>query len=256
MGEPMEHGTEPPPERGYQLRGRAWDPGRDDILDLLRDAEQTRIFPIYQGSNHTFLSVIDGGSAGESLAVYKPARGEYPLYDFPSGTLYRREIGAWLVDHMLGWDIVPPTVERNGIHGPGSLQIFIESPDEVEIDVRSLRKIAILDAVLNNADRKADHCLPALDGKLWAIDHGLTFHTQPKMRTVLWHFAGATLSRMEIAELQHLYEVLCNSESWEAEQLRDLISRAEWRALVFRVERLAESGHMPNPRYKPVPYRW
>jgi hypothetical protein len=252
----MEQDREPPREPGYQPRGRAWDPGREDILDLLREAEQSQVFPIYQGSNHTFLSVIDGGVAGESLAVYKPARGEYPLYDFPSGTLYRREIGAWLVDHILGWNVVPPTVERNGPYGLGSLQLFIESPDEIEIDVRDLRRIAVLDAVLNNADRKADHCMPDLQGNLWGIDHGLTFHTQPKMRTVLWHFAGASLTRGEISDLRRLYDALCNSRGWEAPQLQDFISKPEWRALIFRVERLVELGRLPNPRYKPVPYRW
>jgi hypothetical protein len=252
----MEHALDPEVQLEYQPRGQAWDPERADILELLRFADQIQVYPIYQGSNHTFLTVLDAGEAGRSLAVYKPARGEYPLYDFPSGTLYRREIGAWLVDRILGWRVVPPTIERDGQYGPGSLQIFIESPDEAEIEIPDLRRMAVLDAVLNNADRKADHCLPALDGRLWGIDHGLTFHTQPKLRTVLWHFAGSTLAKDERADLRKLHDTLCHGKGWESGLLRELISASEWRALVYRVERLVESGRMPNPRYKPVPYRW
>jgi hypothetical protein len=251
----MDHAFEPQAPHGYQPGGQAWAPDRPDILELLETAKHAQIYPIYQGSNHTFLALLDAEERGRSLAVYKPARGEYPLYDFPSGTLYRREIGAFVLDRVLGWAVVPPTVEGKGQHGVGSMQLFIESPQEAEVEIGELRRIAVLDALLNNADRKADHCLPALDGRLWAIDHGLTFHVQPKMRTVLWHFAGSRLTKEERRDIERACGALKESRG-EAARLRELISAGEWRALIWRVERLLESNRLPDPKYKPVPYRW
>src|SRR5947209_9761768 len=122
----------PSPE-GFQDGGNAWDPTRPDLLDLLRRAKHTAIRPIYYGSNHTFLVTLEAGEAGESYAVYKPSRGEYPLYDFPPGTLYRREIGTYLVSSLLGWDLVPATVEASGRYGVGSLQLFVEAYSSGEI---------------------------------------------------------------------------------------------------------------------------
>jgi hypothetical protein len=240
---------------GYQAGGQAWDPGRPDILALLARASHLRSYPIYYGSNHTFLVTLGDEEAGESLAVYKPARGEYPLYDFPSGTLYRREVAAYLLDRLLSLDIVPPTVVARGEFGTGSLQLFIESPDETEVRITELRSMAFLDVLLNNADRKADHCLPSLDGKLWAIDHGLTFHVQPKLRTVLWHFAGAELTAGECRALAG-FLTACEQGTPAADELKELIAVSEWRALRIRAERILDSGRFPNPRYKPVPYRW
>ena len=131
MGDRMEYAVEPEDQPGFQPGGQAWDPDRPDILELLQIADQSQVYPIYQGSNHTFLTVLDAGEAGKSLAVYKPARGEYPLYDFPSGTLYKREIGAWLVDRILGWHLVPPTVESGGKYGSGP-----NSPEDGQINTR------------------------------------------------------------------------------------------------------------------------
>jgi hypothetical protein len=190
------------------------------------------------------------------LAVYKPARGEYPLHDFPHGTLYRREIAAWVLDRLLGWSIVPPTVQTKGVYGVGSLQLFIEAMPEAEIEIERLRRMALFDVIANNADRKVDHCLPAPDGKLWGIDHGLTFHAQGKLRTVLWHFAGTRLTREERSDIERLLRTLSESGRDEVRQLRQLISGAEWRALCMRLERLLDTGAFPDPRYKPVPYRW
>jgi hypothetical protein len=174
----------------YQPAGRAWNPYREDVVVLLERAGEVAIQPIYYGSNHTFLVTLDAGAFGRSLAIYKPARGEYPLYDFPSGSLYKREIATWLVDTLLGWAVVPPTVATRGTHGVGSLQLFIEAGDAEDITVTDLQRMTLLDLVANNADRKGEHCLVTPGGKLWGIDHGLTFHAQPKLRTVLWHFAG------------------------------------------------------------------
>lgn len=241
---------------GYQSRGLAWDPFRSDIVQLLQRAEHERVQPIYYGSNHSFLITLEAGEAGRSLSVYKPKRGEYPLYDFPSGTLYRREVASWLVAKLLGWGLVPPTVVTSGMHGVGSLQIYIEAEQEGEIRIEDLRHMALLDVLLNNADRKAEHCLLGDNNALWGIDHGLTFHAQPKLRTVLWHFAGSPMLEHEREDLRRFDRALGKGVEPEAAQLRDLVSSAEWFALCDRLHRLIESGRFPNPRYKPVPYRW
>jgi hypothetical protein len=247
--------TSPSPD-GFQTGGRAWDPFRPDILELLSASRHASLDPIYYGSNHTFLVVLDGGEAGTSHAVYKPARGEYPLYDFPDGTLYRREVGSFLVSDLLGWNLVPPTVQSSGQYGMGSLQLFIESQREGQVLLDDLRRLALLDIVLNNADRKGEHCLVGEHDRLWAIDHGLTFHPQPKLRTVLWHFAGDAIPAEDLEALERLSTELHAMRRTQACELRDLINRMEWRALNSRVERLVTSGAFPNPQYKSVPYRW
>lgn len=119
-----------------------------------------------------------------------------------------------------------------------------------------LEKIALLDLIVNNADRKAEHCLPGERGRVWAIDHGLTFHVQPKLRTVLWHFAGESIPHAEWVDLQRLQESLADTKNADAEKLARLISRNEMRALQDRTQRLLDSGKFPDPRYKAVPYRW
>jgi hypothetical protein len=247
--------TQPTPD-GYQSQGRAWDPFRPDILPLLRDAVQFAIEPIYYGSNRTFLVELDGGEAGRSFAVYKPARGEYPLYDFPTGTLYRREIGSYLVCELMGWHLVPPTVLSDRQFGDGSLQLFIEARTEGQVLVDDLRRLALLDVVLNNADRKGEHCLVGDHDRLWGIDHGLTFHPQPKLRTVLWHFAGEPIEDDDVEALERLLWELQSPSADAACELRELLNRIERRALVARVERLLAARVFPNPQYKSVPYRW
>lgn len=239
----------------FQDRGQAWNPFRPDIVDLLRQADAVEIEPIYYGSNHTFLVTIECAGAGHSLAVYKPARGEYPLYDFPNGTLYRREIASFLVNDLLGWNVIPPTVAGDGVYGRGSLQLFIEAHDGGEITVAELRRLCLLDVLYNNADRKAEHCLVGDDGKLWGIDHGLTFHHQPKLRTVLWHFAGTKLASDDLADLKRLRIVLRRKDGGDT-GLRSLLSTREWYALLARLDRLIAEECFPDPRYKSVPYRW
>lgn len=252
----MEPATSPLNSSGFQHGGRAWDPFRPDILDLLRDSTHAEIRPIYYGSNHTFLVTLDGGPAGSSYAIYKPARGEHPLYDFADGSLYRREIGTYLVAALLGWPLVPPTVRTEGRFGSGSLQLFVESYGGGEIDAAELRRMVLLDVLVNNADRKGEHVLLGEDNRLWGIDHGLTFHAQPKLRTVLWHFAGEPIPVKDLDTLHALEGELRWPRQDEACALRDLLARVEWRALLGRVQRLVQTGHFPDPRYKSVPYRW
>lgn len=244
------------PGDGFQARGQAWSPFRADIVQLLEESPHRQLQPIYYGSNHCFLVTLDGGEAGQSLAVYKPARGEYPLYDFANGTLYRREVASWLVNKLLGWNLIPPTVVARGRHGVGSLQLYVESYPEGEIEVVELQRLALLDVLLNNADRKSDHCLLGEEGKLWGIDHGLTFHVHPKLRTVLWHFAGSSIPRSECADLERLARDLAKGTRQEVRDIREYISRSEWQALRDRLDRALASGRFPDPRYKPVPYRW
>ncbi len=250
MDEPLDREME-----SHQASGLAWNPFRQDIERLLGEAEHAQVQPIYYGSNHCFLVTLDAGLAGRSLAVYKPARGEYPLYDFPNGSLYRRELGSWLVSKILGWNLVPPTVAVHGKYGKGSLQLFIEGHDQGELELEELRRLALLDVVLNNADRKADHLLIGDGDKLWGIDHGLTFHTQIKLRTVLWHFVGSRVPKDDLEDLRRLCDQLSAGTS-DATRLRELISTGEWTAFRDRVSRVVDSGCFPDPRYKPIPYRW
>jgi hypothetical protein len=204
------------------------------------------------GSNGTFLVTLDGEDAGQSHAIYKPRRGESPLWDFPRGTLYRREVATYLVSEGLGWSLVPPTVVRDGPYGVGSVQLFIEhNPDDyfaspVRRDREAAARIALLDVVLNNADRKTEHCLRGLDGQTWAIDHGLTFHTDPKLRTVIWEFAGQPIPGELIDDL----ELLCRSMD-PCDTLRThlnrLVTDAEIDAMLQRLRRLLRTAVYPDP---------
>jgi uncharacterized repeat protein (TIGR03843 family) len=147
-------------------------------------------------SNATFLVEVTSGRAA-TLGVYKPLRGERPLWDFPRG-LHRREVAAYQLSETLGWGLVPPTLEREGPYGPGSIQLFVDADfEEHYFTLRgrpeqraSLARLCAFDLVANNADRKSGHCLLGRDGRLYAIDNGLCFHAEPKLRTVVWDFAG------------------------------------------------------------------
>lgn len=237
----------------FQPGGSSWDAGREDITLLLERADQIRYRDIYYGSNACYLVQLRDDTAGCSYAVYKPARGEYPLWDFPHGSLHRREVATYRLDCLLGWQLVPPAIIRQGKYGVGSLQLFMEESEEQAVSVESLRRMALLDWVINNADRKPDHLLVAPGGHLWGIDHGLTFHAQPKLRTILWHFAGERMGHDEITDLQRVRTTL---ETSEAGTVRELLQRVEYRALLQRVDALIAGGVFPNPQFKSVPYRW
>ncbi len=146
-------------------------------------------------SNYTFLARATAGDE-QVLAVYKPRRGEMPLWDFPEGTLCQREVAAYVVARELGWPNVPPTVLREGPEGVGSTQLFIEfdaSQHYFTLEgthADAFRKVALFDVVVNNADRKGGHCLLGSDGTIWVIDHGVCFSDDPKLRTVIWEYAG------------------------------------------------------------------
>jgi hypothetical protein len=191
-------------------------------------------------------------------AVYKPARGERPLWDFPTG-LHRREVAAYVLSEALGWGLVPLTVERHDAPlGVGSLQQFVDEDGESHyFTLRDetrwtevLRRIAVFDVVANNADRKSGHVLLA-DDALWAIDNGLSFHCQPKLRTVIWDFAGEPLSEEEAGAVAGLVSDRLPPE------LDDLLEPSERAALLQRATRLLKEGCLPAPAdddWRPYPW--
>jgi hypothetical protein len=184
-------------------------------------------------------------------AVYKPTIGERPLDDFPDGTLSRREVAAWHVSEASGWGIVPPTILRDGPFGEGMVQAFIEADPEVDVvamvieDDPRLRRMAVLDAVMNNTDRKGGHILPVDGGRhVHGVDHGVCFSPMPKLRTVLWGWRGKRLAEDELAGLQRIRDALDDDLG---ARLRDLLSRSEVRATVRRTDELLASGRFPYP---------
>ncbi|RPI88000.1 MAG: SCO1664 family protein [Chloroflexi bacterium] len=214
------------------------------------------------GSNYTFLGKVE--YQGETLqAVYKPTRGERPLWDFPAATLARREVAAYLVSKYLGWNLVPPTVyRRHGPIGPGSLQLFIEHDPEyhyfnfTERDRQRLRSSALFDVVVNNADRKGSHVLLDKDDHIWLIDHGICFHEEDKLRTVIWDFAGESLPDELCQEMDSFRKLLVES-SKVVKELRPYLSQIEINSMISRIERIIAVGHFPNPnpsrRFQPWP---
>lgn len=202
------------------------------------------------GSNYTFLITVRDEEY-EVPAIYKPRRGERPLWDFPEGTLCLRERAAFLVSQALGWCFVPPTVLRNGPQGFGSLQLYIPHDPDLHYFTlgdrykSQLRRIALFDHIVNNADRKGGHCLVDQSGKVWAIDHGVCFSAQPKLRTVIWDFAGERIPRKLREDVRRLCRELEGGTLLDV--LRELLSEREVDALRHRAVRLVESGIFPEP---------
>ena len=210
-------------------------------------------------SNHTFLTKIGDGDDAVN-AVYKPRRGERPLWDFPDGTLAAREVAAWMVSEA-SWKIVPPTVLRDDAPlGPGSLQLFIPHDPErhyfVVMDDRleDLECFAAFDAVVNNADRKAGHVIEDANGRLWAVDHGLTFHVEPKLRTVIWAFAEEPLTPALRRTLEDLGVALAD-RSGLGGLIAEVLSQEEADATLERVEMLLVEDRFPAPQ-GPRPLPW
>ena len=214
-------------------------------LTILREGEMELEGRMPWSSNATFLVKIHHDIATAN-AIYKPARGERPLWDFPSG-LFRREVAAYELSEALGWALVPPTVGRDGVHGDGSVQLFIDADfeqhhftlveDEQHHD--QLRRMALFDVVANNTDRKSGHCLLAADGHIWGIDHGLCFSEEFKLRTVIWEFGGDTIPASELESLTELEHGLPDS-------VTDLLTRSECIALYDRTMYLVESKTLPS----------
>lgn len=186
----------------------------------------------------------------EKMAViYKPIAGERPLWDFPDGNLAHREYAAFLISEFSGWKVVPPTVLREGPFGSGMVQQWIDIDESIDLalyyreDNENLRRMALFDAVINNTDRKIGHLLPVSDGSLLGCDHGVTFHEENKLRTVIWQFAERGLTHDEIQTLRDLVTRL----KAESEALLQLITELEFAALITRINRLLESEKFPSP---------
>ena len=195
------------------------------------------------------------------LAVYKPMRGEAPLWDFPDGTLHRREVAAFEVARALGWPRVPPTVLRDGPFGPGSMQRFISfDPAEhfftLEVEhADTFRRVAIFDLAVNNADRKGGHCLLDEDDEIWVIDHGVCFAVEPKLRTVIWTFVDEPLPADAVDDLRRVQDGL--TEGGEiAATLGALLAPDEVAATADRIDRLLADGRFPVPEPGVRPFPW
>ncbi len=222
------------------------------MLTLLQEGaiELQGLLP--EGSNYTFLVTVGDGQQ-KTYAVYKPTRGERPLWDFPAETLALREVAAFLVSEVLSWSLVPPTLYRDdGPHGPGSLQFFVHAePDThyfnlTEADHPELRRVALFDHLVNNADRKGGHVLKDSAGKLWAIDHGICFHAQHKLRTVIWDFAGQPIPPELLADVTHLRERLDGDKDLKT-AINSLLAPVEVSALRRRADKLIAGGCYPEP---------
>ncbi len=236
-----------------------------DTLALLAQGELEITGKFLWGSNYTFFAEVRHLDQTVQ-AVYKPTRGERPLWDFPTASLGRREAAAYTVSQALGWGFVPPTVYRKKAPiGPGSLQLFIEHDPEYhyfnfsEEDRQRLKPVALFDILINNADRKGSHILVDADRHLWLIDHGLCFHVEEKLRTVIWDFAGQEIPDEMCEDLNRLYQLLTGASPDSIDlvgNLRVNLSPAEVRALARRAEHLVNSHRFPLPDLDRRPFPW
>jgi hypothetical protein len=238
-------------------------PFPDDPFAFLERGRIEAIELIPWGSNYTFAAVLVADDGARCYAVYKPRRGEVPLRDFPSGSLYKREVAAYRFAQHLGWDLVPPTVIREeGPHGIGSLQLYVEPRAGASGQYERLReshrcdlqRMAVFDVLANNADRKGGHCLLDVRGHVWGIDHGLTFHAVPKLRTVIWDYCGEPIPTELVSVLHGMRADRRRLTALERD-LRSLLSDQEWDALLLRWDRLLANPCFPNlDPYRNVPW--
>jgi len=219
-----------------------------DALDLLSRGTVTVKGRMPWASNVTLLAEVERDGTCVR-AIYKPGRGERPLWDFPP-CLYKREEAAYLFSEALGWGLVPPTIVREGPLGEGSFQLFVEAEFEqhwftMREDPRHrerLQKICVFDFVANNADRKSGHCLLGPDNQIYAIDNGLCFHTELKLRTVIWDYAGEPIPGTVLEDLKRFVE------TGLPEPLAELLDAGEQQALRVRAKALADYARFPEDR--------
>jgi uncharacterized repeat protein (TIGR03843 family) len=249
----------------------------EPLADVIAEGELTVRGRIREASNAALYCTVSRDGR-EAACIYKPVAGERPLWDFPDGTLAQREVAAYEVSEATGWGLVPPTVMRDGPYGEGMCQLWIDVTPESELlalvdaeepepgwkaigfaevgegrtallvhaDDERLRRLAVLDAVINNADRKGGHLLPTAEGRLYGIDHGVTFNAENKLRTLLWGWAGEPLTGEAVDVLKALKGALGESGALSA-RLASLITPAEIDATRARVDALLVSGKHPEP---------
>ncbi len=235
----------------------------EQVLDAIRHGDMSEKGLLPYSSNHSFLVVVEQGDL-TLPAVYKPQRGETPLWDFEWGTLCKRETAAYEVSRALDWGLVPPTVLRDGTRGIGSVQFFVDHDQEAHFftaieDARftdTFRRLALFDFVVNNADRKSGHCLIGSDGRAWAIDHGICFHTEYKLRTVIWEFSCEPVGEALLTDLARLRDDLRNSSSAASRRLAPLVTEAELASMRRRIDLLLRTGAYPAPPAHRRNYPW
>jgi uncharacterized repeat protein (TIGR03843 family) len=232
---------------------RSSDPRRAQMEELLAELPELKVLGLLHGSsNYTFLARLEPHPPAGLLAVYKPARGESPLWDFEAGTLYQREVAAYELSKVLGWPRIPPTVvRRQGPHGVGAVQLFIDADRRHFLEEQTSRRgtwaqVALFDVMVNNADRKSGHCLFDADNEVWVIDHGLTFHVDSKLRTVIWDFSGEPMPQELCGDVER---ALVDVEKGRlAKTLDGLLSPAEVRALKRRLRGVLDPAwRFPEP---------
>ena len=221
----------------------------DKFHDLIRTGGMKIKGRLVDASNATMLAKIDDGNDGIDV-IYKPIAGERPLWDFPHGSLADRELATYLLSFHTGVNLVPFTVMREGPFGLGAVQLWVDIDQEIDLieyfqtDTPALRKMALFDAVINNTDRKIGHILPSKTGEVFGCDHGVTFHEENKLRTVLWQWAGVPLSNDEIELLVTIQSYV---ESEAGIEFRTLLSQAEIDALLHRIHNLTAAKAFPHP---------
>jgi uncharacterized repeat protein (TIGR03843 family) len=212
---------------------------------------------LVDASNATLFGTVTLGSESFEV-IYKPVAGERPLWDFPDGTLADREYAAFLLSDLSGFNLVPPTILREGPAGFGMVQRWIDIDDSINLaeffgqDLPALRELALFDSIINNTDRKIGHLLPSVDGHLFACDHGVTFHSEDKLRTVLWQWAGDDLTTEEISKLKSVAERVSNNPDLFAPH----VTPVEYLSLQARISRLLDEAKMPSPSddWPPIPW--
>lgn len=232
--------------------GQVSEPGLVDVdaaARLLGAGELHVEGRLVAASNATLFCTVRLGDC-RAHAVYKPVAGERPLWDFPDGTLAGREVAAYAVSEATGWSIVPPTVLRDGPYGPGMCQLWIDVDETVDIaalarsDHPQLRRMAVFDAVINNADRKGGHLLPTRGGHVYGVDHGVCFSVEDKLRTLLWRWRGR---RLPAEELEVLGTLRTELDGALGAALGRLLTPAEVAATRHRVARLLTTRRFPQP---------
>jgi len=229
----------------------------DHSIDVATRGELVITGRLVDASNATLFGTVRHNE-DQFEVIYKPVAGERPLWDFPDGTLADREFAAFLLSDLAGFDLVPPTILREGPAGFGMVQRWIDVDQSIDLtqffasDAPALRHLAIFDAIINNTDRKIGHLLPAHNGHLFACDHGVTFHSEDKLRTVLWQWADDSLSKAEIEQLTLTDELL----SRNVEMFIHHITEHEFFALRNRIAHLLETSRMPLPSddWPPIPW--
>ena len=235
----------------------------EQVEQLMLGADYGDCRSLWYSANYVFLATMCAGDDIQFAAIYKPHRGERALWDFPEGDLYKREAGAYRLARLLDWPMVPPTVVRDGPEGIGSLQLYIQHDPEAHFFVQrdnpelvpQLKRMCVFDVIANNADRKGGHCLLDEDGRIWGIDHGLCFHRQYKLRSVIWDWAGEPIDDELLADVERAARAIESNED-DAKLLLELLHPGEPEALRKRMRQVVAAGRFPQPgpdRHYPWP---